>query len=599
MEVFKFIALSGSLVSAASPNNHSYSNILSIPQAEWVALNNTVGGRLQGVRPFEIACFSRFENRPLTPSPFNCNAVQAGYASPTFRSPHFNAYMMPHWETCQTSHQGCLLDDTNPKNPAAFNISNDCSQGSISPFYIDVRTERDVQSAFAFSARTGVPLSIKNSGHDYKGRSSSRGSLSLWTFNMKSMSYNKQFVPQGCNVSYNAVTVGAGASWQDVYAFADAHNLTIVGGYHQTVGASGGWLMGGGHSILSPALGLGVDRVVEIKIVTPDGQSRVANDCHNSDLFWALRGGGGGTFGVVLDLESTHKVEPQLSLQVASLSFNGTSTNLRQFYGLAINNSVKWGSEGWGGHIQGTALIYVTPNLSLDEARESMKPMSNFILSQNGTIVLETLTWYPFFLKYVVAAEAAVGSLTILGSRLVPKANFDTDSGKLQLLDFMMSLVPQSLPYVPVVPPVNFNFTEGSTSVTPAWRSALWHFGFHTSWEFNSSISDIQTQYAMVHNVTKTLRELTPGSGSYFNEGDVYELDHENTFWGPNYSQLLKIKRKYDPQSLLDCWQCVGWKGSDDARYCTRQVLRIVRGHRGSKPIPKWPFVLGHRDGAT
>ncbi|KAJ7702852.1 hypothetical protein B0H16DRAFT_740282 [Mycena metata] len=46
-----------------------------------------------------------------------------------------------------------------------------------------------------------------------------------------------------------------------VYQFADQHNSTFVGGYSETVGASGGWLMGGGHSVLSPTLGLGVDRV--------------------------------------------------------------------------------------------------------------------------------------------------------------------------------------------------------------------------------------------------------------------------------------------------------------------------------------------------
>jgi len=53
---------------------------------------------------------------------------------------------------------------------------------------------------------------------------------------------------------------------------------------------------------------------LEIKVVTPDGQLRIANQCQNSDLFWALRGGGGGTFGVVL--EATSMVEKQMPLQV-------------------------------------------------------------------------------------------------------------------------------------------------------------------------------------------------------------------------------------------------------------------------------------------
>lgn len=63
-----------------------------------------------------------------------------------------------------------------------------------------------------------------------------------------------------------------------------------------------------------------VDAKVEFKIVTPDGRHRIANECQNHDLFWALRGGGGSTWGVVM--ETTHKVEPQMKLQVwASHSF--------------------------------------------------------------------------------------------------------------------------------------------------------------------------------------------------------------------------------------------------------------------------------------
>jgi FAD/FMN-containing dehydrogenase len=64
---------------------------------------------------------------------------------------------------------------------------------------------------------------------------------------------------------------------------------------------------------MSPALGLGVDRVLQFKIVTPDGQYRTVNQCQNQDLFFALRGGGGGTFGVVL--ESSFVASPQVTVQ--------------------------------------------------------------------------------------------------------------------------------------------------------------------------------------------------------------------------------------------------------------------------------------------
>lgn len=109
----------------------------------------------------------------------------------------------------------------------------------------------------------------------------------------------------------------AGQDTGSLYTFAEANNITFIGGSARTIGAAGGWLQGGGHSILSNTYGLGVDRVLQFRVVTPDGRFRVANVCQNQDLFWALRGGGGGTFGVVL--EATSQVVPNKVATIVSL----------------------------------------------------------------------------------------------------------------------------------------------------------------------------------------------------------------------------------------------------------------------------------------
>lgn len=96
-----------------------------------------------------------------------------------------------------------------------------------------------------------------------------------------------------------------------VYEFAEANNITVVGGSSRTVGPVGGWISGGGHGALSNTLGLGVDNVMEIKTVLPNGTYVTANRCQNQDLFFALRGGGGSTFGV--NMEMTTRAHPQVS----------------------------------------------------------------------------------------------------------------------------------------------------------------------------------------------------------------------------------------------------------------------------------------------
>ncbi|KAG7091450.1 hypothetical protein E1B28_010484 [Marasmius oreades] len=536
-------------------------------QEQWKHLGESLQGRLHPATPISAPCFSVVNGQQVRRNESACREVQQGYTNPDFRFPRANAWMFPQSETCQRTLETCLLDSLNPDNSAAW-VGKDCKQGSVSPYFIEVTGPEDVQKAFDFAKKTGTYLSIKASGHDYKGRSSLPGSLSLWTANLKSMSYSKTFTPEGGNKTHAAVTLGAGANFEEIYKFADENKFTFIGGYAQTISATGGWGQGGGHSVLSPVYGLGVDRVLEFKVVTPDGKYRTANEFQNQDLYWALRGGGGGTFGVVL--ESTMSVEPAMSIRVASISVPLNPENAHKFLSLIINETYKWGEEGWGGHMTGNSIINVNPLLTLEEAQKSVKPITDFALANNGTSVVEELpSWQAFFTKYVLSAQAVVGQPTILGSRLIPAALFTNDIGKDQVHNVTYTMLTKYgiNPYIVVGPPFRYNYTEGTTSVTSAWRNSLWQIGFNRKWNWNSTVGDIERTYRTVTEVTQLARNITPNSGAYFNEGDTYEPNHEVAFWGDNYPRLLKIKKKYDPDRLLDCWQCVGWNGPADKRF--------------------------------
>ncbi|KAA1467757.1 FAD-binding domain-containing protein [Dentipellis sp. KUC8613] len=535
-----------------------------ISDVQWSQLNQTVAGKLGIALPVSAPCFSVVDNKNVTTDVSACKAVQQGYTSPTWRNTRFGAYMLPQWETCQKKSQKCLLNALNTSDPSPLSLP--CFQGSVPPFYIDVRDASDAQAAFAFAKKTGVNLAIKNGGHDYKGRSSGVGALGVWVHNLNSKAYDAQFKPQGCNATYNAITIGTGVPFQDIYEFADANNVTFIGGYHQTIAGGGGWVLGGGHSILTPVYGLGIDRVVEFKIVTPDGQLRVANECQNSDLFWALRGGGGGTFGIVL--ESSHRVEPKLSLVVASLKFPQTATNPLPFLRLVTDKALQWGQEGWGGHIGANMLINVNPLITLENAKASLADVANYTLSQNGTVVIEELpSWLAFFQKYVTSAQSAVGTENILGTRLMPTTLWNSDAGKDSVYNALVNMLPFANPYIVVGTPFLYDYPANSTSATPAWRNSLWHLGFHATWQYNNTTDEIAAIYKKTSQTTQTLRDLSPGSGAYFNEGDVYEPSHEESYWGVNYPALLTIKQKYDPDNLLDCWDCVGSRGRQDSRF--------------------------------
>lgn len=135
-------------------------------------------------------------------------------------------------------------------------------------------------------------LNVKNTGHDFHGRSNAPGSLSIWVHHLNQTRYHDgSFKPKGCRQSIdgNALTVGGGVTGHIAYQAAGQHNQTVVGGMAGTVGLAG-HSSGGGHSVLSSTYGLGVDQILQIEVVTPAGDILTVNECQDQDLFWALRG---------------------------------------------------------------------------------------------------------------------------------------------------------------------------------------------------------------------------------------------------------------------------------------------------------------------
>lgn len=120
-----------------------------------------------------------------------------------------------------------------------------------------------------------------------------------------------------------AVSFGAGVSTYELNDALDQSQLFTVGAADGNVSPAGGWSQGGGHGPLSGSYGLGVDQVLEYHVVTADGQLRIANPVSYPDLYWALRGGGGGTFGVII--QATMKAYPTPKVSVASWWVNTTN----------------------------------------------------------------------------------------------------------------------------------------------------------------------------------------------------------------------------------------------------------------------------------
>ncbi len=149
----------------------------------------------------------------------------------------------------------------------------------------------DVSEAIRFARRHGLPLRPRSGGHSYVGASAGKGGIQLDLGRMAGTTYD---------ASSSTVRVGGGTRLLDLHLALAPHGRTVPTGTCPTVGT--GLALGGGIGVENRAYGLTCDSLAGLEVVTADGTVRTVGPQRHPDLFWASRGGGGGSFGVVTSL---------------------------------------------------------------------------------------------------------------------------------------------------------------------------------------------------------------------------------------------------------------------------------------------------------
>ncbi|KAH8674701.1 FAD binding domain-containing protein [Tricladium varicosporioides] len=544
---------------------------------EWAKFNASLGGALLKPAPPAIVCY---------PGPLQ-NTDQCNYLLKNASSTRFYindpVTVLTEWTEGDT----CYATAAPTKN---------CTQGGFPSYVVNATTVKQIQIAVNFARNKNIRLIVKNTGHDFNGRSSGASSISVWTHYLKSF----EFLPEYKQGEYKglAARVGSGLEAWELYHYMDINNMTIVVPGGSTVGAYGGWMAGGGHSILSSTYGLGSDQPLSLQVVTADGRFVTADTDTNEDLYHALRGGGPGSYGIVTS--AVVKAYPAMQVTQSTLDFSGglhpimsgtLGSGLPFSYspdshGIVEDNEIFWKGVSefffFGKKVVdagGTTYNYVFPagedsysftttfqfpGKTIQESFDFVQPLFTSLnaMGINATNKMPTIS--PSWGSSRQGAGDSPGNSRFT-TRLFPYKNWENLTSYDQTMAAIRSTVEEgkyTFHGIHVRPTQKVAGYPGKDAVNPAFREAIMHADLFDSVNMRSlSSQEAKDTHTRLDSFMEKIRVATPGSGAYVNEADVQEPNFQQSFWGNKYARLLKIKKERDPYDVFWSPATVGSEG--------------------------------------
>ncbi|KAF8527003.1 FAD-binding domain-containing protein [Hysterangium stoloniferum] len=522
--------------------------------AELASFNASINGRLMNVVPSANFCQSLG----------GCSDAQ--WTDGNFRNDIIGAMLQYNWEQDYTS------------TPPSLCLRNGtvCGQGNVPILGVNATTVEHIQAAVRFAKFHNLKVAIKASGHDLLGRSTAKNSFLIWTRHLLNVIFHDSFTVGGVDQG-SAVTAGSGVGLHTLYTLTKEQGKIYVGGTAFSVVASGGYVQGAGHSALSPTFGLAADNALQFEIVIANGTLLTVNSVSNPDLFWALRGGGAGSWGVIVS--TTFRTFPTFNAvyHVANIMVNNTD-QVAQLTTFHAKHIFDWDTLHPGQYFFwiatpptfSLAITSLFPNTTISAVTAALAPFLNGITSLGFNVNI-TSGVLPVNDILAGATTDAGGTLRIIGSRLLPSSTYKTHATQIgevtkQLFDDGAAGV---LAHLVAGGQVSKN-AHIDSAVTPKWRTAKTHIIIVQGWNESISPSEVEAIREVLTNTHVPLLATLagPDGGAYSNEADVREPNFQTTFFGPNYGRLSQIKKAYDPDAMFIVPAGVGSENFDVDTLC-------------------------------
>lgn len=478
-----------------------------------------------------------------------------------------------------------------------------------SVYALAARNTEDVVAAVNFARESRLRLVVKGGGHSYQGTSNSADSLLIWTRAMNDITLHDAFVASGCagrQAPQPAVSLGAGAIWMHVYdAVTTKAGRYVQGGGCATVGVAG-LIQSGGFGSFSKHYGMAAAGLLEAEIVTADGVARIANACTNPELFWGIKGGGGGSLGVVTRLTLRTRSLPDffggafMTIKAGSdAAFRRLIGRFIGFYGESLFNP-HWGEQASFNPDNALRIGMVFQGLSQQQAADTWRPFldwlaasaQDFKLVSGPTIVALPAQrfWDPELLQKlpgIVLPDDRPGApadnvfwagnrgeagqfLHGYQSRWLP-ATLLEKSAQERLGDalfassrhWQMSLhFNKGLSGAPSEELAAARDTAMNPAVVDAFALAISASegppAFSSIPGHEPDLKAAREEALAIDRAMQALSAQTGGAGSYLSESNYFERGWQQSFWGSNYPRLREVKKAYDPEGLFFVHHGVG-----------------------------------------
>lgn len=435
------------------------------------------------------------------------------------------------WSTLASQLAGDLVRPGDPDYPEAKQLFNPRWDSLRPVAVVEALSPHDVSLAIDFAQHWKLNVRPKAGGHSYVGASDATGSMMISTSRMTSVQYD---------AAHQTVAVGAGAKLYPVHQALAAHGRTIPTGTCPTVGAAG-LTLGGGLGIASRQYGLTCDQLFAAQIVTADGAVRTASSTSNSNLLWALRGGGGGNFGVVTLLH--YNTQPTTSLGFFLLGFpwarspavvRGWSSRM------TVAPRTTWANlhleASSNGALAARIVGVCAPGHESAEAA-----------AMEAAIGVDATSTQLFTKSYLEAVQFLGGGTTsqqqgwAAGSDVLPRMTAPIASA---ITHVIADRAHSGHGGVAILDPLTGAVhARGPTGTAFPYRRHLCSIQWYLSMPDHPTLPEINAAYDWIQTCHESVSSLS--SGGYVNY--LEPRRRVLTYYGQNFARLQTVKRSYDP----------------------------------------------------